>query len=107
MANFIDDMVELRIKRNDKLAEEGRLRRILEEAHEEAIEEDEYMRECYISPYDSLPKYNVQEENRREALRIAAKREEEREADWTWFLEQFELKHLKQWLEIQSNQKEK
>ena len=124
MKDFIDEMVELRIKRNDELgaeanqlrriaeeherahAVEKERRRILEEAHEEAIEEDEYMRECYISPYDCLPKYNVQEENRRVALRIAAKREEEREADWTWFLEQFELKHLKQWLEIQLNQKE-
>lgn len=54
MANFIDDMVELRIKRNDKLAEEANRKR---ELREEIVKHDP--------------------------------------------------KHLKQWLEIQSNQKEK
>ena len=54
MANFIDDMVALRIKRNDKLAEEA---------------------------------------NRKRELRDE--------------LEKHDPKHLKQWLEVQSNDKEK
>ena len=54
MSNFIDDMVDLRIKRNDKLAEEANRERELR---------------------DELAKYDP--------------------------------KHLKQWLEIQSNDKEK
>ncbi len=53
MANFIDDMVELRIKRNDKLAEEANRKRELR---------------------DELAKHDP--------------------------------KHLKQWLEIQLNDKE-
>ena len=54
MSNFIDDMVELRIKRNDKLAEEANRKRELRE---------------------ELTKHDP--------------------------------KHLKQWLEIQLNDKEK
>lgn len=79
MSNFIDDMVDLRIKRNDKLAEEGRLRRIAEEherAHAEAVEMTRTAEKLSVaSPLAKL-------------------------------LQQYDLKDLKQWLEIQLNDKE-
>ena len=80
MSNFIDDMVDLRIKRNDELgAEANRLRRIAEEherAHAEAVEMTRTAEKLSVaSPLAKL-------------------------------LQPYDLEDLKQWLEIQLNQKE-
>jgi len=75
MKDFIDEMVELRIKRNDALGAEANRRR-LEEDHAEAVTMTRTAEKLSVaSPLAKL-------------------------------LQQYDLEDLKQWLEIQLNNKE-